>query len=105
MQEGITLDYEDALDNSLVMKNLTGGKKTLKLIDARADFSITNKAQAYIDETDLKQTIARAVVKGGSFSGMLINFFSSLSKPKVPTRIFQSYDEAYQWLLTFKHDQ
>jgi hypothetical protein len=102
MQNGVTLDYEDALDNALVVKNITGGKKFLKLIDARSDFSITKEAQGYINEMDRKQTLARAVVKGSAFSNLMINFFSSLSKPEIATRIFTDYEEAYKWLMTYK---
>lgn len=103
MIDGIWLDYEDAIDNALVIKRLTG-KKVLKLIDARANFGIDKRARVFINQIDKKQTIARAVIKGSSFGKLLLMFFTSLSKPATPTKIFTDYDEAYSWLQSFKKD-
>ena len=102
MLEGVRLDYEDALDNGLVIKNLTAGKPTLKLIDGRLNFSMDKKAREFIRSMDTKQTIARAVVKSSRFGAIIINFFTRISKPAVPTRIFTNYEEAYNWLMGFK---
>lgn len=102
MLKGIRLDYEDALDNALVIKRLSKEKQLLKLIDARLGFSIDKKASAFINCVDLKQTIARAVVKSSVFSRLMLAFFTKMSKPKTPTRIFSDYDKAYKWLLTYK---
>ncbi len=96
------LDYEDALDNGLVIKNLSGGKPTLKLIDGRLNFSMDKKAREFIRSMDSKQTVARAVVKSSRFSAMIINFYTRISKPTIPTKIFTNYEEAYNWLMQFK---
>jgi len=102
MLEGVRLDLEDAVDNALVIKNLSEGTKVLKLIDARVSFSMDRKAREFVKSVDLKQTIARAVVKGSTISILLLKFFTGISKPKIPTKIFSDYDEAYKWLLSFK---
>jgi hypothetical protein len=102
MLEGTQLDYEDALDNALVIKRLTGGKQVLKLIDARNGFSMDKKARDYIKSMDLKQTVSRAVVVNSDLNKLIANFFTRLSKPKVPTRLFTDIDSAYEWLLQFK---
>ena len=102
MHDGVCLDLEDAVDNALVIRNLSKETKVLKLIDARVSFSIDKKTREFVKSVDLKQTIARAVVKGSIISTMLINFFTGISKPKIPTKIFSDYDEAYKWLLSFK---
>ncbi|MGE0568552.1 MAG: hypothetical protein AB7O73_11425 [Bacteroidia bacterium] len=104
MRDNVRLDYEDAIDNALVIKKLTEGKKALKLIDARLKFSMDKKARKFINEVDLKQTLARAVVKGSVVNSLLPNFFMSLSKPETPTKIFSDYNEAYKWLLEFQKD-
>jgi hypothetical protein len=102
MLDGIQLDYEDALDNALVIKRLTGGKQVLKLIDARNGFSMDKKARDFIKGVDLKQTLARAVVVNSDLNKLVANFFTRLSKPKVPTRLFTDIDSAYEWLLQFR---
>lgn len=102
MVEGVRLDFEDAIDNALVIKNLTGGKHVLKLIDASVNFRIEKKAREFINNVDAKQTIARAVVKSSILNSLVIGFFTTLSKPKVRTKIFSNYNEAYKWLMDFK---
>ena len=103
MIEGVHLDYEDAIDNALVIKKLTNGKPTLKLVDARANWTIDAKAQTFIRSNEVKDlTIARAVVKNSIFDAILTNFFTKLNRPRVPTKIFTNYEEAYKWLLETK---
>jgi len=103
MHNNVIVDYEDALDNSLVIRSLSGGKKVLKLIDSRCNWSIEKKAKDFIDSKDIKDnTIARAVVKSSVINSKLINFFTKLNRPQIPTKIFTDYDEAYSWLLEIK---
>lgn len=103
MHEGIHLDYEDALDNFLVMRTLSGNKPALKLIDARNKWTMDKKAGEFIRSKDAKEnTIARAVVKSSLFSKVLSSFFSRLHAPDVPVKIFTNYDEAYAWLMELK---
>ncbi|HXD92974.1 MAG TPA: hypothetical protein VNX01_07145 [Bacteroidia bacterium] len=103
MTKGIHLDYEDAIDNAIVIKKLTDNRPTLKLVDARSDWTIDKKAQKFIRSNEVKErTIARAVLKSSVLSTILSNFFSKLNKPKVPTQIFTDYSEAYKWLLEMK---
>ncbi len=102
--ENVRIDYEDALDNALVIKSLSNNKPILKLIDMRANCTIEKKAQKFIDSNEIKhKTIARAVIKGSLFNRILIKFFMSLNKNSTPTKIFADYDEAYTWLLNLKH--
>jgi hypothetical protein len=104
MRSQVCLDYEDAVDNALVIKKFTKGKKALKLIDARLTFSMDKKAREFVNKVDLKQTLARAVVKGSVFSSLLLSFFMTLSKPETPTKVFTDYDKAYKWLLEFQKE-
>ncbi|MDP1801458.1 MAG: hypothetical protein Q8L81_08905 [Bacteroidota bacterium] len=99
MLDKVRVDYEDAMDNLLVVKSCTKGKKALKLIDARAFFRVEKRARELINSVDAKQTIARAVVKGSIFTRVLLSFYTGLNKPTIPTKIFSDYDEAYNWLL------
>ena|ERR1700740_1350547 len=106
MMKGIHLDYEDAIDNALVIKKLTDDKPTLKLVDARLGWTIDKKAEKFIRSNEVKEkTIARAVLKSSALSSILSNFFSKLNRPKVPTQIFTDYNEAYKWLLEMKNNK
>jgi hypothetical protein len=103
MHEGIKLDYEDALDNYLVMKNLSGNRPMLKLVDSRNNWRVDARAREFITSKEvLENTIARAVIKNSFISIILAGLFAKLNAPKVPTKVFTDYDEAYEWLLGMK---
>jgi hypothetical protein len=103
MAKGIHLDYEDAIDNAIVIKKLTDNRPTLKLVDARSDWAIDKKAEKFIRSNEIKErTIARAVIKSSTLSTVLLNFFSKLNRTNVPTKVFTDYTEAYNWLLNRK---
>lgn len=104
--DGIKMDYEDALDNFLVIRNLSESKKILKLIDARSNWTIKKKARDFIARKDVeKKTLARAVIRGSFLNKILLNFFILLSKPKAPTKIFDNYTDGYNWLLSLKENE
>jgi hypothetical protein len=103
MHDNVVLDLEDAMDNALVIRNLSKGNRVLKLIDSRANWTIEKKAREFLNSKEVKDnTIARAVVKSSVVNSKLINFFIKLNKPQFPTKIFTDYEEAYQWLLEIK---
>ncbi len=100
--DGVIVDYEDTLDNLLVVKGLAKGKKALKLIDIRSSFRTEKKARDLINSVDKRQTIARAFYTNSSISKVMLNFIQQLNKPQLPTKVFTSYEEAYNWLLIMK---
>jgi len=104
--EDAKMDYYDALDHYLVIKNLSGNEPVLKLIDSRVNWSIQAKARKYLAGKEVKEkTIARAVLQNSSLKKIMVNFFNELNKPEVPTKMFTDYDEAYAWLMSMKSSQ
>ncbi len=95
----VSIDFEDALDNTLVVRNLTKGQKTLKLTDSRNNWSIDGKAKELLKKENENKTIARAVLVANALDSSLRNFFTKLNAPDVPVRFFTDYDQAYAWLL------
>ncbi len=103
MTEGIHLDYEDALDNFLVVRQFSKSKQLLKLIDSRADWTIDDKAKRYMEGKSMRNTTkARAFVVRSQTKKLLLNFYYTLNAPNAPSQVFTDYDEAYAWLLSFK---
>ena len=98
----VTIDFEDALDNSLVVRNLTQGKKVLKLTDSRNAWSIESKAKELVKRENENKTLARAVLVTNAVDSSLRNFFTKLNAAEVPLRFFTDYDQAYAWLLSQK---
>ena len=103
MLQGVIVDAEDALDNMLVVKNLSAGNKMLKLVDARGNWSMSTEARKvskknYSPET----TLARAYIIDSFLTKLMFNFFRSFTEKKVPEEFFNHEEEAIVWLLSFK---
>jgi plasmid stability protein len=97
------IDTEDALDNLLVIKNLSEGKKMLKLVDARGNWSMTSEAKKVSKKNvSPENTIARAYVIDSFLTKVMFNFLRSFNKPNTPEDFFNDEKEAIDWLLSFK---
>jgi len=76
MIPGSVVDTEDALDNMLVIKNLSEGKKTLKLMDARGNWSITAEARKVSQKNITPETtLARAYIVDSYLTKIMLSFF------------------------------
>lgn len=101
--DGIEVDIDDAADNFLVIKQLSGGQKRLKLLDARANWKITKKAKEYSLKGDtLERTIANAVIVKSFANKFILGFLNKFNKPQTPLKVFLSEKEAIKWLKAFK---
>lgn len=100
IKDGAVIDYYDALDQYLVIKNLSDNKPVLKLIDGRCKWLVEKKGRQFFAGKEVKEkTIARAILVNSTIRKVLLNFFNDLNKPEVPAKVFNDYDEAYRWLL------
>lgn len=103
MLPGNVVDAEDALDNMLVIKNLSGSKKMPKLIDARGNWSMTPEAKKVSSKNFRPETtLARAYIIDSFLTKVMLNFLRSFSEKEVPEEFFNSEEEAVTWLLTYK---
>jgi hypothetical protein len=104
LYKNAVIDYEDAIDNVLVVKKLTKGESCLKLIDIRYHVKIEAKAQHFIDTKDVQnKTIARAVLINSSVVKVTFNFFAKFNSNQIPTKFFTIKKEAIEWLKSFNH--
>jgi hypothetical protein len=94
-----TLDYEDALDNYLIVKNLTKGKPCFKLIDIRYQVKIEQRAKLFLDTKDVQsKTLARAILINSTVKRKTFNFFIKFNLQKTLTKFFTKEEEAKEWL-------
>ncbi len=102
MKDSRKLDQYDVININLAIRHKTEGKPALKLLDARANWSMDKKAK---ERAKLEQaasvTKARAIVVSNAITATLIKFLQSFSKHEYPQQIFTDYDEAYLWLKSF----
>ncbi len=100
---GSVLDDADAIDNFLVIKNLSDNQKQLKLIDVRGNSSMTKKAKE-VSRKNISpaNTIARAYLTDSFLSKLLYDFLQKFTTPEVPQKFFTDEKEAIEWLLSKK---
>ncbi|MBK7861542.1 MAG: hypothetical protein IPJ65_23595 [Archangiaceae bacterium] len=92
----------DAREHLGVMSRLTGGQKARVLVDLRAARSQSREArQLYSGAESDAHTCCCALVVGSPISRVLGSFFLGLNKPRYPTRIFTSPEDAERWLEQF----
>ncbi len=79
------------------------GKPALKLLDARANWSMDKKARERAKlEHSASITKARAIVVSNFIEATLYKFLQGFNIYDYPQRIFSNYNEAYNWLLSMK---
>ncbi len=74
----------------------------LGLNDARGpNLEITKEARdVYEKNKSLDKTKAQAVIVNDLSTRIFLNFFVSINKPTTPVRLFNSFDRAFQWLIS-----
>lgn len=103
MLPDVVVDTEDALDNMLVIKNLSAGKKRLKLVDARGNWRMSSGARKVSKKNfSPETTIARAYIVDSYLTKIMFNFLRSFTERKVPEEFFNHEEEAITWLLSHK---
>lgn len=103
MKDYRKLDQYDVININLAIRHKADGKSALKLLDARASWSMDKKAKERAKlEHSTSVTKARAIVVSNSVKAALMKFFQRYSKFDYPQEIFTDYNEAYNWLLTKK---
>lgn len=103
MNVKVVVDVEDAIDNHLVIKNITENKPCVRLIDIRKVFKIDKRAKKFIDKKQTQaNTIARAILMSNGLRKSTANFFVRFNSNLIPTKFFINYDEAIEWLKTYQ---
>lgn len=77
------------------------GKEYSALADINDLKSMTKEARDYFAQKGGKDLLALAVIADSFVSRIVANLFITFSRPKVPTKCFQSRDEALKWLRQF----
>ena len=95
------ITINDVKNHFEVVQRLVGDKKPLVLSDIRSSFTISNEARTYaaFQSSNRKAT---AIVTNKFISKVFANLYIYLNRPKTPTRLFGSENEARTWLNGFK---
>jgi hypothetical protein len=74
------------------------GQSYLSLFDLRAVKSFPKESRDYLANEGSDFVIASALLVNSTVMKMAVNFFISVNKPKIPTRMFTTEQEAIGWL-------
>lgn len=105
LKGSVKLDIEDVIDINLIIRNLSDQRPVLKLLDARANWSIyPNARKKAIEQDALNKTLARAIVIPNVVKTTLMNFYKNFDKKDYPQKYFKDYVSAYNWLIGLKEN-
>ena len=90
---------EDAHANVKASEHLNPDQRRPLLVDLRPMRGIEREARAYY--SSLRSITARALLVESPVTRVMANFFISINKPPVPTKLFTSEDQAVAWLKNF----
>jgi hypothetical protein len=95
----VDLQVAKALVATLV--RLAGGVRRPLLCDLRRVKTMHREARTYFSGPATEGWSATALVIDSPLTRAIANFFMGLNKPRAPTRMFASQDDAEPWLRSF----
>lgn len=105
MKEGINLDRPEMEALLKQAIELTQPDKYYAIIDTRAQYDSTVEARNFYAESDYsKYRYADAFIVNSLPMRLLVNFFITFNKPKIPSKMFNTKEEALKWINGLKKD-
>lgn len=84
---------------------LTAPNKYFAIIDTRETYDTTLEARNYYAESDYsKYRYADAFIVNSLPMRLLVNFFITFNKPKVPSKMFNNEESALNWINSLKRN-
>ena len=102
-KKGVKLSLDMAKEIVKARLEFTNHKPSLVLIYNQGVVSMDKKARDYLSSNEgISGIIAAAIVLDSPFGSFLGNFFLSVTKPKIPARIFSKKEEALKWIQKYR---
>jgi hypothetical protein len=93
-------ELADAHANMAAFKRLAAGRTLPVLVDMRGTFATGPGVREYYASAEANtQTRAVALLIGSPTSRMIGNFFLTINRPPMPSKLFTDPAEAIRWLL------
>jgi hypothetical protein len=100
--ENADIDIEELKEIYTTGNSLSLGKPFCALIDARGNPNSTPEARNYAaNHASFELRLADAIIVDSTMMKLVVNIYINFNKPKVPTRMFHSEEEAKKWLMEF----
>jgi hypothetical protein len=102
-KKGLKISLEMAKEIVKVRLEFTGHKPVVALALNQGVISMDKKARDYLSSDEgVRGVIAGAIMLDTPFGSFLGNFYLSVTKPKIPLRIFSKKEAALKWLQQFR---
>jgi hypothetical protein len=97
------LNLEMAKEIVKVRQEFTGPRPVVGLIFNQGVVSLDKKARDYLASAEgVRGFKAAAFILDSPFSSFLVNFFVTVTKPKIPVKMFSKKEAALKWLEQFR---
>jgi len=102
-KKGLKINLEMAKEIVRARLELTNYQPVVALALNQGVVSMDKKARDYLSSDEgIRGVIAGAIVLDTPFGSFLGNFYLSVTKPKIPLRIFSKVETALKWLQQFR---
>jgi len=102
-KKGLKVTLDIAKEIVKARLEFTDYKPKLTLALNQGVISMDKKARDYLSSDEgVRGVIAGAIVLDSPVGSFLGNFYLSVSKPKIPARIFTKKEDAIKWLSKFR---
>lgn len=101
VKEGVSIEYNDILQIKEINQSIAKGKKYALLISSEP-FATISKAARELSASQkfAETTLAKAILVDSLGQTLVVNFYLSINKPKIKTKMFPVKDKvkAIEWL-------
>ena len=99
-----SIDVDTARDIVERAGDIAGSYIHANLVDIRKMVFMSREARAYLGKQDKSIVIAVAILMNSVFHGTLSNLYLTITKPRIPTKIFDREVNALDWLRKLLSD-
>lgn len=88
-----------------ISNQLTNFEKRHVIIDATCLFNVTSRVrELYAMDENIKYRFSDSFIVTSLPMRLVINFYISINKPKIPTKIFDNEKKAIEWVNSLKKE-
>jgi hypothetical protein len=105
MKEGINLDQAEMEQLLKQAVEFTSPNKYFAIIDTTALYDSTPESRSFYAESDYSNyRYADAFIVNSLPMRLLVNFFITFNKPKIPSKMFNNEESALNWIQSLKKE-
>jgi hypothetical protein len=105
MKEGINLDQAEMEQLLKQAVEFTSPNKYFAVIDTTALYDSTPESRSFYAESDYSNyRYADAFIVNSLPMRLLVNFFITFNKPKIPSKMFNNEESALNWIQSLKKE-